>query len=76
MMLLIDIYQIIYLVMLENLVYLLRMLLAIKDAGGISVYAHPNLTDKNFNDLREMKEIGLDGIEVSSQDMDYQDKKN
>ena len=39
----------------------------IKDAGGISVYAHPNLTDKNFfNDLIEMKEIGLDGIEVSS----------
>ena len=39
----------------------------IKSAGGISIYAHPNINTKTFfNDLRELKTMGLNGIEVSS----------
>jgi hypothetical protein len=39
----------------------------INNAGGLSILAHPDLSNKNlFNYIKEMKNMGLKGIEISS----------
>ena len=40
---------------------------AINNAGGVSILAHPDLSNKRiFDDIKDMKKMGLQGIEVSS----------
>mgnify|MGYP006077718297 FL=1 len=44
-----------------------KAIYVINNAGGLSILAHPDLRNKNlFNHIKEMKNMGLKGIEISS----------